>query len=327
MTLNFLMGRLLRLVLCVAIATTINFALPRLMPGNPVVAMLGQDAAALTKQDYADLMHEYGLDAPLPVQYVRYLSSLAEGELGFSFHYRQPVAELIRGHLTWTLLLLLPAVLVSSVLALFLGSLAGWRPGSAVDMFFTLGSVCMHAVPQFLLAMLFLGLFGFRLGWFPLGGCHSGTGGSGMSLAADVLWHLTLPFVVLVLSSTAMKLMVMRNAVAKAREEDYVVYAFAKGVHELRVLFVHILRNACLPLLNLVSLNLGFIVSGALLIEIVFSVNGMGTLIYQAAIHRDYPVLQACFLVLTLVVIGANTLIDLVCGIVDPRLRTHDSTV
>lgn len=318
---NYYVVKVLRLVICIFIIITLNFLIPRLMPGNPVVMLLGQDVAALTQQDYAELAREYGLEKTLPMQYKEYLHSLWQGELGYSYYYRQPVAELIQRHLGWTLLLLAPALVLSSLIALFAGCLAGWRPGSRQDILSTLGTLAIYAMPQFLLAMILLSIFGFHFSLFPMGGLHSGSSTGSLALIADVAWHLALPVTVLTLSATSTKFLIMRNTVAAACHEDYVMYALAKGINEKRILFVHVLRNACLPLLNLIALNLGFIVSGALLVEVVFSINGMGTLIYQSAITRDYPVLQGCFLVLTLVVIGANTLVDIIAGLLDPRVR------
>lgn len=318
---RYFISKTLRLLVCMLIIITLNFLIPRLMPGNPVVMMLGPDVAALSQQDYAQLAREYGLDQPLLVQYRHYWHSLLSGDLGYSFHYHQPVAQLIQKHLGWTLLLLGPALILSTLLSLWLGCLAGWRPGSRLDLTLTLGSLLTYAMPQFLLAMILLSLFGFYLGWFPLGGIQSGTSHTFLGAVLDTVRHLVLPVTVLTLAATSTKFLVMRNSVARIRQDDYVRYALAKGIDQKRILFVHVLRNACLPLLSLIALNLGFMVSGALLVEIVFSINGMGLLIYEAALYRDYPVLQACFLVLTLVVIGANLMVDLLYGVLDPRVR------
>jgi peptide/nickel transport system permease protein len=171
--------------------------------------------------------------------------------------------------------------------------------------------------------MVFLDLFSYRWQWLPLGGFApppGGTAAGGFSLMG-VARHLVLPVLVLTLSSAAAKLLVMRNAVSRARDEAYVLYTRARGVEPWRVLFIHVFRNACLPLLHLAALHLGFVVSGAVLVEVVFSINGMGSLIHEAALHRDYPVLQGSFLVLTLVVMGLNVLADLASGLLDPRVR------
>lgn len=311
-----------RLFLALFIIITLNFAIPRFMPGDPLMMTLGPDAVALSGQDYALLEKQYGLDKSLPEQYINYLRSLGEGQLGFSYHYRRPVGELLRMHVWWTLALLFPALVISSLLAVVAGSIAGWRAGSVTDLALTLLSLLAYAVPQFLLAMIFLDIFGFRLGLFPLGGLQSGGGEGDLALLGDTLRHLALPVTVLTLSAAPAKFLLLRNSVSAARQEGYVVYARAKGIGQGRIVFTHILKNACLPLLTMIALNFGFIVSGALLVEIVFSINGMGSLIYEAATYRDYPVLQGCFLVLTFFVVGANALVDMLYSVIDPRVRT-----
>lgn len=318
--------KICRLAIALAIILTVNFALPRLMPGDPVITMLGQDAAAISGADFDEIRSRYGLDKPLSHQFLAYWHSLLQGELGYSYHYQQPVMQLIKQHLTWTLTLLLPVVVLSSLLAMFLGMAAGWKAGSALDSVITCGSLVLYSLPQFLIAMLLLILFSFKLQLFPLGGLSSGSSNSLLANAADTAWHLVLPITALTLSTASAKLLVMRNSTARHRHEAYITYALVKGLSPLRVLTVHLLRNACLPLLSLIALNIGFIVSGALVVEIVFSLTGMGTLLYEAAIYRDYPLLQGCFLVLTLFVVVANTLADLAYSIADPRIaHAHSS--
>lgn len=323
---NLLFQKTCRLVITLFIVLTINFALPRLMPGDPVITMLGQDAAAISGAAFDEIRSKHGLDKPLSEQYSAYWHSLFQGELGYSYHYRQPVTQIIRQNLTWTLTLLFPVVALSSLLALILGMAAGWKAGSALDSAITCTSLVIYSLPQFLIAMLLLTLFSFKLQLFPLGGLSSGSSGSALANAADTAWHLTLPIVALTLSATSSKLLVMRNSTIKHRHEDYVTYATVKGLSPFRVLTVHLLRNACLPLLSLIALNIGFIVSGALVVEIVFSITGMGTLLYEAAVYRDYPLLQGCFLVLTIFVVVANTLADFAYCVADPRIsHLHSS--
>ncbi|SCM83256.1 ABC-type dipeptide/oligopeptide/nickel transport system, permease component [uncultured Sporomusa sp.] len=321
---NLLFKKTCRLVITLFIILTVNFALPRLMPGDPVITMLGQEAAVISETDLGEIRSRHGLDKPLTEQYSAYWRSLSQGELGYSYHYRQPVTEIIRQHLTWTLILLCPVVALSSLLALLLGMAAGWKAGSALDKVITCGSLVIYSLPQFLMAMLLLTLFSFNLQLFPLGGLSSGSGGSALANAADTAWHLTLPLAALTLSAASAKLLVIRNSTVKHRCEDFVTYATVKGLSPCRILAVHLLRNACLPLLSLIALNIGFIVSGALVVEIVFSITGMGTLLYEAAVYRDYPLLQGCFLVLTIFVVVANTLADFAYCIADPRI-SHSS--
>ncbi|SDE81972.1 ABC transporter permease [Sporomusa acidovorans] len=312
--------RSFRLLITFFLIITLNFALPRLMPGDPAITLLGQDAAVVTGADFAELRSKYGLDKQLWQQYLSYWQALSQGDLGYSYHCRQPVAQAIKQHLGWTLALLVPVVVFSSLLAILLGTIAGWKSGSKLDSTLTCGSLLFYSFPQFLIGMLLLKLFAFELRLFPLGGLGSGNNHSSFAYLLDTLWHLALPILALTIAATSSKLLLMRNSAAKERHEDYITYATAKGLSTCRILAVHLLRNACLPLLSQIALNIGFIVSGALVIEIVFSINGMGTLIYEAAIYRDYPLLQGCFLILTLFVVLANLLADLAYGIADPRI-------
>lgn len=326
MYINLLFQKTFRLIITLFIILTINFALPRLMPGDPVITMLGQESAAISEAEYNELKSKHGLDKPLSEQYSRYWHSLCEGDLGYSFHYRQAVTQVIGQHLTWTLTLLLPVVVLSSLLAIILGMTAGWKSGSALDNVITCSSLFIYSLPQFLIAMLLLTLFSFKLQLFPLGGLSSGSSSSLLSTAADTAWHLVLPIAALTLSATSSKLLVMRNSTVKHRHEDYITYAVVKGLSSFKILTVHLLRNACLPLLSLIALNIGFIVSGALVVEIVFSITGMGTLFYEAAVYRDYPLLQGCFLTLTVFVVIANTLADFAYCLADPRISHSQSS-
>lgn len=315
--------RMARLGLCLLLVLSLNFALPRLMPGDPVLMLLGPESVTLSQKTHEDLRREYGLDRPLREQFVRYWRDLGSGHLGTSFHHRRDVASLIGEHLGRTLCLLLPAVFLSTAAAAFLGTLAGWRRGTPLDLAVTSLAILGYAMPAFLTAMVLLDLFSNRLGWLPLGGLASlgGAGDGGVGSMADAVRHLALPVAVLTAASSAAKLLVMRGSVSAARHEPYVLYARARGVEPWRVPFVHVFRNACLPLLHLAALHLGFVVSGAVLVEVVFSINGMGSLILDAALHRDYPVLQGSLLVLTLVVMTFNVLVDAVSGLLDPRVR------
>ncbi len=315
--------RLIRLVMCLFIVLSLNFTLPRIMPGDPVLMLLGPEAVSLSEKTHEALRSEYGLDRPFAEQYLDYWVSLASGRFGYSFHHHRSVGSLIGDHLGRTLWILAPALLFSTLAAALLGTLAGWMRGSPLDWTVTVLALLGFAMPTFLTAMVFLDLFGFRLQWFPLGGFAPPPVDdvSGWRAIAGQLRHLVLPVAVLALASAAAKVLVMRNTVSRARDEAYVLYARAKGVATWRVVFVHVFRNACLPLLHLVALHLGFIVSGAVLVEVVFSINGMGSLIHEAALHRDYPVLQGAFLVLTLVVMGCNLLVDVLSSVIDPRVR------
>lgn len=311
--------RLLSSVLCLLVMVVINFLLPRMMPGDPVLMLTGQDDEAMSSEQYAAYKAELGLDDPLPVQFGRYLKGLATGDLGYSYHYNDRVVNLLKARIPNTLQLAVPAVVLSSVLAVLLGCAAGFRKGGKLDTGLGTVLVVTNAIPTFLLAMLLVVLFAFELRWFPLSGLSS-TVVLGSPLL-DRIRHLILPVTVITLSGLPGKYLMVRNTVAAAMGEKYVVYAQARGLSQSRIQFVHIFRNICPPFITLVGLNLGFMISGSMITEIIFSINGMGGLIYEAASFRDFPTLQGCLLVVSAIVIIANILADFMCRMIDPKQR------
>lgn len=324
----FLSGRILSYVLAFACIITLNFFLMRFMPGDPVVHLLGEEnyqyLNAQGPQAVEELKAKYGLDKPVHVQYLNYVTRCLKGDFGWSFHYCQPIFNVIIFRLQWTFVLLLPSLILAALLGAFLGALAGWRKGSRLELLITPGFLFLYAVPTYCLGMLFILLFAFYGDMFPLGGMV-GESVSGWVRLKDILWHMVLPVAVLVLHTGAYNYLIMRNAVAQVGEEEYILTARAKGLKEKRILFRHVFRNALPPLITVVALEFGFLVSGALLVEIVFSWQGMGTLIYDAVVLRDYPLLQGCFLVLTACVLLANILADVICALIDPRVREGDA--
>jgi peptide/nickel transport system permease protein len=312
----------LRFLLCLGIVITLQFIIPRLMPGSPVNSVLGPDSPGLSEKEYRELERSIGLDLPLPMQFQSHLIRILQGDLGVSFHYRRPVLDLVAQHLGPTMQILLPSAVMSAGLAILLGLCSGRCAGGKLDFLLSSFFLLVYAMPAFLTAMVLLALFSFTWDLLPLGGLGDAVPGSGTAAGwLDALRHMALPVTVLSVSTAAPKYLVMRNRVVEEAGKDYVIFARAKGVEEPRILLVHILRNACLPVISLIGLDFGFILSGALLIEIVFSINGMGSLLHEAAMNRDYPMLQGCFLLLSLVVLAVNFMVDLLCGILDPRAR------
>lgn len=315
----YLLGKLIRYGFTLFLVLSLNFALPRMMPGDPVVNLLGDEALHNDPKMRAELRAEFGLDKPLHIQYVNYLKSLFRLDLGYSIHKSQSVCDLMAYRLFWTMMLVFPSIIVGAVLALFLGSWAGFSSGSRSDLFLTGLALFLYTCPPFLLAMVLVSVFAFHLGLFPLGNLTSG-GKIGIEYIVDVAWHLFLPVVTLSLLGASFKFLVVRNSTVQLLEEQFVLAARAKGLRERDILLRHVIRNALPPFISMVALSFGFMVSGALIVEIVFSLNGMGTLVYDAVVARDYPVMQGCFLVLTISVLVANLVADILYGIADPRI-------
>lgn len=314
-----LLARVMRYLITLLIIVTLNFLLPRLMPGDPLMNIVGEEAyysaAALDT-----LRSDLGLDQPLIVQYGRYLGGLFTGDWGYSYLYLRPVLESIGLHLGWTLALLLPATIIAAVIAAVLGALSARRRGSPVDAGLTGGFLLAYSMPHYWLAMLALFLFSFKLGWFPLGNVVSG-GLTGGAAGLDVLWHMALPLTVITLFKAAYDFIIVRNSVISIYGEDYILMAQAKGFSGRAVLFRHALRNALAPLVTVTAIQFGMIFSGTLLVEVVFSWPGMGTLVYDAIGARDYPLIQSAFFIVAVCVLLANFIADLAYGRLDPRTR------
>ncbi len=309
-------------ILCLVVVIILNFLLPRLMPGDPVLMLTGIDEQAISQAQYDSYKEKLGLDRPLIEQFGRYIADLFSGDMGYSYHYNDTVANIMAQRVPATLQIAIPTIILSSLLALFLGYITGYRRNSKLDTFVTSSSIVVHAIPSFLLAMIMVTVFAYQLGWFPLGGLSSIKVPDSAFLAfLDRLKHLVLPVITLTIVSVPAKYLLLRNITAAARDDKYVIYARARGLSEKRIVFVHILRNTVQPFITMVGLNVGFIIAGSMIIETIFSINGMGTLIYQATSSRDFPTLQGCLFITALAVVIANIITDIICVAIDPKVR------
>jgi peptide/nickel transport system permease protein len=301
-----------RYIIAIVIIFSLNFIIPRAMPGDPLTNLLGEDVI-LTDSSVTELRSEMGLDRSWSQQYLDYWWGILHLDLGYSFHLHSPVSEIIFSRMKWTLLLALPALLLGGVLGTFLGALAGWRSRSQKMQ--TAFFLAIYCTPPYFFCLLALYLLSFKLDLFPLKGFYD-TGS-----AADIAHHLFLPILVMTLFSLSRNYMIMRGSVLQEKSSHYAAYARAKGLYDDEILFRHVFKNALLPIITLLAMDFGFILSGALFVEIVFSMNGMGNLIYDALLSRDYPVLQGSFLIITIMVVSANLLADLFYSRLDPRVR------
>ncbi len=314
--------KILASVLCLVVVIILNFLLPRLMPGDPVLMLTGIDEEAISQAQYENYKEKLGLDRPLIEQFEDYIADLFSGNLGYSYQYKDTVANIMSERVPATLQIAIPTIILSSLLALVLGYTTGYRKNSKLDTFITSSSIAVHAIPSFLLAMVMVTVFAYHLGWFPLGGLSSIKVPESAILAFfDRVKHLILPVITLTIASTPSKYLLVRNITAAATDEKYVMYARGRGLSERRIVFVHILRNTVQPFITLVGLNVGFIISGSMIIETIFSVNGMGMLTYQAIAARDYPTLQGCLFITALAVVIANIITDIICVAIDPKVR------
>jgi len=309
-----------RYLLVLLLIITFNFIIPRLMPGDPLLNIIGEEAYYGAGGALENLREDLGLDRPLIRQYFDYLGGVFTGDWGYSYLYMQPVLAAVAGHLGWSLILILPAIVLAALAGAFTGSLAAWRRKTRTDTFLTGSLLLAYSMPHYWLAMIMLFIFAFLLGWFPLGRAVSG-GLEGFACFSDVMWHMVLPLGVLTLSKAAYDHLIVRSSVVSIIGEDYILTAQSRGVSAAVVLFKHGLRNALAPLVTVTAIQFGMLFSGAVMVEVVFSWPGMGTLIYEAIAARDYPLLQYAFFIITVCVLAANLLADLAYRWLDPRLR------
>ncbi len=317
---SFLAKKLLFAAVTVLIIMTLNFAIFRLMPGDPV-AMLA-DQIRLRPEQVARLYELFDLDKPMWEQYVSYMIQTLQGFLGYSYYTQRPVAQDIMERLPNTLLLVGVSTIVSIVIGMVVGIVAAAKRGSAVDIGAISFGFLGNSVPTFWLGILLLLIFGVNLQWFPLRGTTSvPTPTEPIALVLDILWHMALPTIVLVIIQFGGFALVMRAAMMDVLTEDYITLARAKGIDERNVLYKHALRNAMLPMVTVIALAFGFTLSGALLTETVFSWYGLGRYIWEAIVRQDFPALQGIFFIISVMVVAANLIADLIYGFLDPRVK------
>ncbi|MFL6140315.1 MAG: ABC transporter permease [Labedaea sp.] len=310
-------------------AVTVNFAVPRLMPGSPVDGLLrhmeqaGGGVMTPETRHSVELLLGYGADQPWWQQYLGYLGSLARGDLGVSVTYfPSSVSQVLAQSLPWTVVLIGVSTLLAFVLGIGLGVVAGWRRGTWLDSVLP-ATTFLAAIPYFWLALILLFLFGLTLRVVPISGGYDYDTHIGFNapFLGSAVAHALLPAATIVISSVAGWLMGMRNMMVSTMAEDYVLTAEAKGLRPRRVMLIYAARNAVIPSITGFAISLGFVVSGSLVTEVVFSYPGVGFALLQAVQSNDYPLMQAIFLVITLAVLGANLLVDLLHAVIDPRTR------
>jgi ABC-type dipeptide/oligopeptide/nickel transport systems, permease components len=294
-----------------------------MMPGSPE-RVLGRNPN-VSAEALAATRERWGLDKPvLPDQFVSYLGAMAQGDLGFSFVYRGlPVVDVLSDRIWPTVILFGLGEIIAIVVGVGLGAYSGWRRGGVVDHVGNGLSLVLYAMPYFLIGMLLLIVFGVALGWFPTYGMFT-TGATfvdPLQQLLDFLGHLALPLATVALGLIGQYAIVMRSSIVDTLGEDYITTARAKGLHDGRVLRSHALPNAMLPMATLIAINLGYVVAGAITVEVVFAWPGLGTLTVDALTARDYPVLQGIFLLLSVSVVLANLMADIGYTFLDPRVK------
>ncbi len=320
------------MLLVIFLAVSINFMLPRLMPGDPIEAQLNQIMATGAGVSNITAMVEsyrarFGLDQPLINQYFSYWQSIFQGDLGVSLaSYPERVTDAILGGLPWTLGLLGFATLVSFVVGSLLGGLMGWPRTPKAFRIFGNGVVILSSVPYFLVGMILLYVFAIVLRWFPAGGGmpFGMQAGFNWPTISAIAWHATLPAIAIISAEIGAWALGMRGMLVSVLGDDYIALADAKGLKPRRIFMRYAMRNALLPQLTKLALALGHIVSGAILVEVIFSYPGIGFRLYQAIQSKDYFVIQGIVLLLSVSIAVAMFILDLIYPLIDPRITAKD---
>lgn len=310
--------------LVLLVALSLNFLLPRAMGGDPLQFIVGEDIGRLTPEERERVRRENGLDLPLYAQFGNYLGDLAQGDLGWSISKKAPIGDVLKQRIPITLLLTGTALVLSTIIGVALGALAAWRRGRRSDLSILTMFMFLESMPAFWVGMLLVAIFAVNLRWLPIFGFESPYARyEGMNKIGDIAKHLILPVTTLTVVSVSAMFLTARYSMLAVLGEDYITVARAKGIEERWVLFRHALRNALLPVATLFMLRVGFVFSGAVVVETVFAYPGLGRLIFEAVIARDYPLLQAGFIIATVTVVAANLMVEFVYPLLDPRVRAH----
>ena len=320
---RFIIRRLVEIVVIFFVIMTVLFVLFRLAPGDPVERMVDP---SMTPEDAQLLTESMGLDQPVWAQYLYYLKNVATGNLGVSFHYGEPVARILMNRLPNTILLFTTSIVISALLGVFLGKVAAWKRGERADTMLTIGALFCHTLFLPWLALIMIWFFAYKVGWFPITGMITpqvwidpSTGVVGQTL--DVLHHMALPLITLIVIHFGSYLLVMRSSMLDTLKEDYIITARAKGLDEKAIRDRHAAPNAALPVVTSVGLSLAFSINGGALTETVFTWPGIGRELVFSVSHADYPLAQASFLMIAIVVLMANLVVDVLYAYLDPRIR------
>jgi peptide/nickel transport system permease protein len=318
--------RCLEYLLTVWVIVTLNFALPRVMPGDPFLflsAEEGDEIARFSETQQHYYRSQYGLDRPLMVQYATYLGALLKGDLGYSIYYNQGVTTILLRRLPWTLFLVTAAVALSTLAGALLGSLSAYFRGRRLDRWLYPAMIALSEIPAFLLGLVLLFTLAAGLKLFPLSGAmtHFAAYDGLWDKFMDIVRHAVLPVLTLTIVRSGGMYLLARNSTATVLTRDYLRTAQAKGLHPLRILVRHTLRNAMLPIVTRIFLSLGGLVGGAILVENVFAYPGLGCLMREAVLVHDYPMIQGIFLLVTLSVMSANFFADMIYRRLDPRIQ------
>lgn len=315
-----------RLLSTLFVILVINFFLPRMMPGDPFSTTsadeVGEDIIVMTEEQHLYYINYYGLDRPLPEQFLAYMKNLMTGNLGRSIYYKMPVSDVIVLHLPWTILIVVSATVISTISGVILGTLSAKNRKKGSDRIMMTCMIAFAEIPSFLLGLILLLIFGVYLRLFPLAGAVTPFANyNGLAeQILDISYHAFLPVLTLSLSQLTGVYLLTRNTLITVTTKDYIRTARAKGLGEKNVWIRHALRNALLPVVTRTGFTIGIMMGGVVLVENVFSYPGIGMTLRSAVVGRDYPLIQGILLVIAVSILICNLLVDKIYGKLDPRV-------
>ena len=319
--LRYVLKRLLQAIPIVFAIVIMNFFLLQLAEGDAVDVLAGE-AGSATPEYMAELRAKFGLDQPLPVQLARYLWNVVQFDLGYSFRHEMPVSELILDRVVPTLLLMVSTISLAVGFGILLGLVAATGLNTWRDTAISIFALITYATPLFWVGLMLIVVFSLNLGWFPTSGMENfAMFYEGWDRVVDIAHHLVLPTITLSLFYLALYTRLMRASMLEQYGQDYVVTARAKGVTERRIVFVHVLRNALLPVVTMAGVQVGALIGGSVIVESVFAWPGLGMLAFEALFARDLNLLLGIFLLSALLVVAVNLVVDIVYSSLDPRIE------
>lgn len=317
--------RITHYIVLLAAVVILNFFLPRMLPGSPIAQLAGEEVGSMTQSERDRILSAYDLDKPLTVQFFTYIRNIITLDWGISFSKKQPITDLLKAAIPWTLLLVGCNLILSTILGTFLGALSAVLRKKKKDMKLMLLVILCSSLPAFWIGMIFISVFSVGLGYFPVYGAYSMFSGlEGWAYAKDVFEHLVLPVTTMTIVSISVFFTTSRYSVLETIHQDYVFMAKVRGIPKKRVRFCYMMRNALIPVFTVFMMELGSVLSGSVVIESVFAYPGLGNLLYNAVLSRDYPLMQYGFLVSSFMVIAASLLTDILYSRIDPRMVDED---
>lgn len=314
--------RVTHYLIILVVVIVINFLLPRLLPGSPLKTLVGENPGDLTAAQKMGILDAYHLNDPLWKQFLYYLRDLFTFNWGNSYSKRQPITMLITSRTGWTLLLAGSNMILSTLAGTVLGAWSAFRRKKKKDLPLIITTTVLDSIPSFWMAVILLAVFGVKLGWFPIYGAYSmWEDYTGIKKVLDILHHLALPLLTMLVTSLMGFFTTSRHSVLQILSEDYVKLAKMRGIPKKRITIWYVMRNTLVPVFTLFMMDVGYLLSGSVLIETVFSYPGLGTLMQEAVKARDYPLIQYTFLLASVMTIAALFLADILYSRIDPRLE------